>query len=218
MKLTQETKFKHKDVLYHTYIVLNSVSPDIVLRLTALLHDIAKPITKKIIKGEVHFYGHDVIGSKMAEKRLKKLKYPNDVIKKVKKLIRLHLRPYNYAMGWTDSAVRRYARDAGDLVYKLNEFAIADCTTSMEKKAKRNLDLVKELESRIEELMKKEDLGRIRAPINGDEIMKHLKVKPGPIIGKVMNILLEATIDGKIKNKKEAYKMLDNWTKKEDII
>lgn len=209
LRLAQDPMFKHKDILYHTYLVVQSVSPNIVSRLAAMLHDIAKPATRKIIKGEVHFYGHDVIGARMAKKRLEALRYPSKVVKKTTELIRLHLRPYNYGMGWTDSAVRRYARDAGELLSLLNEFAVADCTTRIEKNARQILYNVEDLKERIERLEKEEELSKIRPPLNGNEVMAHLKIEPGPVLGEIMDMLLEATLDGKIKTKDEAYKLLD---------
>lgn len=213
LKLTQDPNFRHKDVLYHTYLVVQSVSPNIVSRLTALLHDIAKPQTRQIIKGEVHFYGHDVIGAKIAGKRLFALRYPKKVIDQVTKLIKLHLRPYNLSMGWTDSAVRRYARDAGELLPLLNEFAVADCTTANAVNARNNFERVVDLEQRIKRLKEEEELAKIRAPLNGNEVMQYLGMKPGPQVGQVMDMLLEATLDGDIKTKEDAYGFIDKWKK-----
>ncbi len=215
LKMERDKQFHHKDVLDHTFKVINGVQKDIVLKLAALLHDIAKPSTKLIDKGKVHFYGHDVIGARMAAKRLRNLRYPKDVVEAVAKLIRLHLRPYNYAMGWNDSAVRRYARDAGDLLSRLNQLAVADCTTRIPSKAKRNLELILDLEDRIKKLNEEEEIAKIRAPIDGKEIMEYLKLPPGPVVGKALKMLLDAKLDDKIKTKEDAYKMLDEWVKRE---
>ncbi|RJQ33341.1 MAG: CCA tRNA nucleotidyltransferase [Actinobacteria bacterium] len=213
LKMEIQPQFYHKDVLEHTYRVVNSVPQDLVTKLAALLHDIGKPDTRRLIKGEVHFYGHDVLGARMARKRLFELRFPKKVIEDVSKLIRLHLRPYTYYMGWTDSAVRRYARDAGDLLYKLNALAIADCTTRIPGKAKKNLELIRDLEKRINILEEEEESAKIRPPVDGNEVMEYLKMKPGPKLGEIMNILLEARLDEKIKSKEDAYKMLDKWKK-----
>ena len=213
LQMETEAGYHHKDVLEHTFKVVDGVKNDLVLRLAALLHDIAKPKTKTVTNGEVHFYGHDVIGARMARKRLRELRYPKDIIEKVTRLIRLHLRPYNYAMGWTDSAVRRYARDAGDMLPRLNQLAIADCTTRIKQNARRNLELILDLEKRIKKLNEKEEIAKIRAPIDGEEIMKHLKLEPGKKVGEALNMLLEAKLDDKIKTKEESYKMLDEWAK-----
>ncbi|KKN09020.1 hypothetical protein LCGC14_1050890, partial [marine sediment metagenome] len=213
LQMETEAGYHHKDVLEHTFKVVDGVKNDLVLRLAALLHDIAKPKTKTVTNGEVHFYGHDVIGARMARKRLRELRYPKDIIEKVTRLIRLHLRPYNYAMGWTDSAVRRYARDAGDMLPRLNQLAIADCTTRIKQNARRNLELILDLEKRIKKLNDEEEIAKIRAPIDGEEIMNRLNLEPGKKVGEALNMLLEARLDDKIKTKEEAYKMLDEWAK-----
>jgi len=217
LKMARDPQFHHKDVLEHTFKVLESVKPDIVLRLAALLHDIGKPATRIIDKGKVHFYGHDVLGARMARKRLRELRYPKETIEKVVKLIRLHLRPYNYAMGWTDSAVRRYARDAGELLPRLNQLAVADCTTRIPDKARRNLELILDLEKRIKTLNEEEEIAKIRAPIDGKEIMEYLKIGPGKVVGEALNMLLDAKLDDKIKTKEEAYAILDAWVKDKKI-
>ena len=211
LQVEAEPGYHHKDILEHTFKVVDGVKKDLTLKLAALLHDIGKPKTKTITGGEVHFYGHDVVGARMARKRLRELRYPKDIIEKVAKLIRLHLRPYNYATGWNDSAVRRYARDAGDILPRLNQLAVADCTTRIKKKADRNLELILDLEKRIKKLNKEEEIAKIRAPIDGNEIMKHLGLEPGSKVGEALDMLLGAKLDDKIKTKNEAYKMLDEW-------
>ena len=218
LKMARDPQFHHKDVLEHTFKVVESVKPDLVLRLSALLHDIGKPSTRIIDKGKVHFYGHDVLGARMARKRLRELRYPKEIIEKVVKLIRLHLRPYNYAMGWTDSGVRRYARDAGELLPRLNQLAVADCTTRIPEKCKRNLELILDLEKRIKILNEQEEIAKIRAPIDGTEIMEYLGIGPGKIVGEALKMLLDAKLDDKIKTKEEAYELLDKWaTNKEKL-
>lgn len=217
LKMAADPQFHHKDVLEHTFRVVESVKPDLILRLAALLHDIGKPSTRLIDKGRVHFYGHDVLGARMAKKGLQELRYPKNVIEPVVELIRLHLRPYNYAMGWTDSAVRRYARDAGELLPKLNQLAVADCTTRIPEKAKKNLELIVDLEKRIKHLNEQEEIAKIRAPIDGNEIMKYLKIGPSPLVGEALKILLDARLDDKIKTKEQAYKMLEEWAQKREL-
>lgn len=213
LKMSIDPQFHHKDVLEHTFTVVESVKPDLILRLAALLHDIGKPSTRRIDKGKVHFYGHDVVGARMARKRLRELRYPKNIVEDVVKLIRLHLRPYNYAMGWNDSAVRRYARDAGEMLSRLNQLAVADCTTRIAQKAKRNLELIIDLEKRINYLNEQEEISKIRAPIDGKEIMEYLGLEPGKEVGEALKMLLDARLDDKIKTKEEAYVMLDQWAK-----
>jgi len=211
LKITQDPEHHHKDVLEHTFTVVERVEPDLVLRLAALFHDIGKPETKEIIEGKVTFYNHDAVGASIAKRRLRALKYPGAIIDGVTGLIYLHMRVYTYRMGWTDKAVRRYIKDAGELRDKLNELIRADCTTKNPRKMRDALQVFDELEERILSLEEAEETAKIRAPIDGHEIMQYLGIKPGPLVGEILNLLLDAKLEGEINTKEEAYAMVDRW-------
>ena len=164
----------HKDVYEHTLAVLDRVPPKLTLRMGALLHDIAKPNTKGIENGKVHFRHHEVVGARMTKKILKGLKYDNKTIKDISLLVEQHLRPHTFKMGWTDSAVRRYIVDAGHMLEDLNQLVRADVTTKNKTKAKEIYDNLDEMEKRIEEVKAKEELSKIRPALSGDEIMLSL--------------------------------------------
>ncbi|MCL4498710.1 MAG: HDIG domain-containing protein, partial [Chloroflexi bacterium] len=217
LKLTQDPDFHHKDVFEHTLMVIENVPPDLSLRLAALLHDIAKGQTRQIIEGKVVFYNHDVLGAKIARRRLRELKFPKDVIEEVGELILMHMRAYTYRMGWTDSAVRRFARDAGALLPRLTSLLRADCTSKNPKKVREAFVVLDELEDRIAELEAKEESAKIRAPVDGHEIMEHLGITPGPLIGRALEMLLEAKLEGEIDTKEEAYALLDRWVAERDV-
>ena len=152
LALEQDPIQRHKDVLAHTIAVIEKTSPERVLRLAALFHDVGKPLTRSISAGGVHFHHHDVVGARMARRRMQELRYPTEVIDDVERLVALHLRFHTYKMGWTDAAARRYAHDAGPLLGRLNELTRCDCTTRNESKA-RDLGLrMDELERRLAEL------------------------------------------------------------------
>lgn len=217
LKITQDPDFHHKDVLEHTFLVIERTEPDLALRLAALFHDIGKPDTKEIIEGKVTFYNHDNLGAYMAKKRLRALKYPKVVVEEVSKLIYLHMRAYTYRMGWTDKAVRRYIRDAGELRDKLNALIRADCTTKNPRKMRQSLRVLDELEERIIHLEEEEETAKIRPPIDGNEIMEHLGIGPGPLVGQALNLLLESKLAGEIETKEEAYDLIDKWAKEKGI-
>ena len=159
LALEQDPIQRHKDVLAHTIAVVEKTSPERVLRLAALFHDVGKPATRSISSGGVHFHHHDVVGARMARKRMQVLRYPTEVIDDVERLVALHLRFHTYKMGWTDAATRRYAHDAGPLLGRLNELTRCDCTTRNEAKA-RELGLrIDELERRLVELREREEFG-----------------------------------------------------------
>lgn len=226
LKLEIDEHHRHKDVYEHSLIVLEqaidleqshepALEPDIVLRLAALLHDIGKPKTRKHESGGgVSFHHHELVGARMAKKRLQELRFSNDVVKSVTKLIELHLRFHGYGDGlWTDSAVRRYVRDAGDELTRLHKLTRADCTTRNKQKAatlSRNYDA---LEARIEELRAEEELNAIRPDLNGAEIMEILGIQPGPIVGKAYSHLLELRLDKGPMSKDEARAELLAWWK-----
>jgi poly(A) polymerase len=189
--------------------------PDLVLRLAALLHDIGKPRTRRVGPDGVSFHLHEVVGAKMAERRLTELRYPNEIVQDVRKLVLLHLRFHTYRLGWTDSAVRRYVRDAGDLLDRLNFLVRSDCTTRNPFKAKQLAAACDELEARIAKLEAEEELAKIKPPLNGDEVMALLGVPPGPIVGKALNHLLELRLDRGPMSKEEATEALLAWARNE---
>jgi poly(A) polymerase len=215
LKIEVDPNHHHKDVYEHTLQVTSKVSSDLILRLGALLHDIAKPATKGIDNGKVHFRHHEVVGARMTKEILSKLKYPKKLISSVALLVENHLRPHTYKMGWTDSAVRRYIIDAGEVLDELNELVRCDVTTKNNEKAETIYKYLDDLEKRIKEVKEKEELKKLRPPVDGNEIMKILKIEPGPTLGKIMESLYEQRInegevskDEAIKLAKEVYKKL----------
>ena len=151
------------------------------MRLAALFHDVGKPKTRSFAGGGVSFHHHEVVGARMTEERLRALKYPNDVIDEVVQLVYLHLRIHTYAMGWTDKAVRRYVRDAGDLLDELNHLQRCDCTTRNKNRARALGRRMDDLEARIAELREQEELDSIRPPLDGRQVMEFLGVAPGRV-------------------------------------
>jgi poly(A) polymerase len=206
LRLERDEHHRHKDVYEHSLIVLDQAialerernhAPDIVSRLAALLHDIGKPKTRRFEPGgKVSFHHHDVVGSKMVRKRLTELRYSKDVVDSVSLLVELHLRFHGYGEGtWTDSAVRRYVRDAGPDLERLHILTRSDCTTRNQAKADRLRRAYEELEWRIDELSAAEELDSMRPDLDGNEIMRILDVGPGPVIGKAYTFLLERRLD-----------------------
>jgi poly(A) polymerase len=213
LAMEQDPHHRHKDVLAHTFAVVDKVSPDLVLRLAALFHDIGKPATKEIGPGGVSFHHHEVVGTRMTRKRLRELKYPKSIVDDVSQLVYLHLRPHTLEMGWTDSAVRRYVRDAGDLLDRLNELVRCDVTTANQRRERAIQRRIDDLEERIERLSKEEELSRLRPPVDGNEIMEHLGIPPGPQVGEIMNILLEKRINDGPYSKEEALAIATEWAR-----
>ena len=204
--LERDEHHRHKDVYEHSLIVLEQAIalehrlekvPDLVIRLAALLHDIGKPKTRRFADGgTVTFHHHDVVGAKLARKRMKALRYSNDLIDQVTTLIELHLRFHGYGSGeWTDSAVRRYVRDAGDQLERLHILTRADCTTRNQRKAVRLQRTYDELERRIAVLAEQEELGSIRPDLDGGQIMSILGISPGPEVGEAYRFLLDLRMD-----------------------
>jgi poly(A) polymerase len=182
-----------------------------------LLHDIGKPKTRKIEADGVSFHHHEVEGSKMARERLRALKFPNEVVDSVERIIFLHHRFHTYALGWSDSAVRRYVRDAGPLLGKLNALVRADCTTRNAVKAKRLEQRMEDLDERIKELASKEELDRIRPDLDGTQIMAYLGVEPGKIVGDAWQFLLDLRLDEGPMSADDAFARLDAWAREHDI-
>jgi poly(A) polymerase len=211
LKLEQDPVHRHKDVWLHTLAVVEQTEPDEVLRLAALLHDIGKPRTRRIGPEGVTFHFHEVVGAEAAARRLRALRWPNRVVDEVSDLIRLHHRFHTYRLGWSDAAVRRYARDAGPLLHRLNALVRADCTTRNRDKALRLQTRMDELEARIEQLSQQEELARIRPELDGHVVMSHLGVPPGPIVGEALEYLLEVRLEEGPIGRSEALKRLDEW-------
>jgi poly(A) polymerase len=204
--LERDEHHRHKDVYEHSLTVLEQAialegrlehQPDLVIRLAALLHDIGKPRTRRFAEGgTVTFHHHDVVGAKLVRKRLRALRYSNDVIDQVATLVELHLRFHGYGSGeWTDSAVRRYVRDAGNQLERLHILTRADCTTRNQRKALRLQRTYDELEERIAVLAEAEELGSIRPDLDGGQIMAILDIPPGPEVGEAYRFLLDLRMD-----------------------
>jgi poly(A) polymerase len=217
LEITQDPEYHHKDVLEHTLTVVENTEPDLVMRLAALFHDVGKPETKEIIDGKVTFYNHDAVSSGITRRRLRALKYPKVIIDDVTHLIYQHMRAYTYRMGWTDKAVRKYIKDAGELRGKLNALIRADCTTKNPKKMRQALSVLDELEERIIKLEEEEETAKIRPPIDGNDVMNYLGLAPGPQVGEVMRMLLDARLDGEIETPEEAYRLIDEWARERGI-
>ncbi|WP_028647903.1 CCA tRNA nucleotidyltransferase [Nocardiopsis sp. CNT312] len=222
MQLEIDEHHRHKDVYEHSLTVLDQAvdlererghGPDLVLRLAALLHDIGKPKTRAFESGNrVTFHHHEVVGASMTRKRLAALRFPKDVVSDVATLVSLHLRFHGYGKGeWTDSAVRRYARDAGDLLEWLHILTRADCTTRNRRKAAALARSYDDIERRIAELAEQEELDRIRPDLDGNEIQEVLAVKPGPVVGKAYRFLLELRLENGPMSKEEATAALREW-------
>ncbi len=211
LELEKDPVHHHKDVLAHTIAVVEKTSPEPRLRLAALFHDIGKPATREFGPGGVSFHNHEVVGSRLAKRRMTELRYSKAAIDDVSQLVFLHMRPHTYKMGWTDSAVRRYVRDAGPLLDDLNELVRSDVTTRNAKLARQIAGRIDELELRIDELREQEELDAFRAPIDGNQVMKHLGLAPGPEVGDIMDMLLERRIEDGPYTDEEAFAMLDEW-------
>jgi poly(A) polymerase len=219
MRLAIDEHHQHKDVYRHSLTVLQQAvgleddGPDLVLRWAALLHDIGKPATRKLEPdGGVSFHHHEVVGAKMARKRMRALKYPKQMTDDVSQLVYLHLRFHGYGDGtWTDSAVRRYVNDAGPLLPRLHKLVRADCTTRNKLRAARLQANYDELENRIAELAAKEDLQRVRPDLDGNEIMQILGIPAGPQVGEAWRHLKEIRLDRGPLSKEEATAELLSW-------
>ncbi len=217
MQLEQDPIHRHKDVLAHTIAVVAKTSPRLRIRLSALLHDVGKPRTRGYGPQGVTFHHHEVVGARMARERMLALRYPNDLVDDVARLVELHLRFHTYRMGWTDSAVRRYVRDAGPLLDDLNELTRCDCTTRDARKAAALGKRMDELEARIGELRQREELARIRPALDGNRVMKFLGVPPGPVVGEALEFLLELRLEEGPMDDDDSYARLAAWARERGI-
>jgi poly(A) polymerase len=206
----------HKDVLAHTIAVVEKTSPKLELRLAALFHDIGKPATREFGPGGVSFHHHEVVGARMTRRRMRALHYSKKTTEDVSRLVFLHMRPHTFKMGWTDSAVRRYVRDAGDLLDPLNELVRCDVTTRNKRRERAISRRIDELEERIAVLREQEELEALRPPIDGNQVMEHLGLPPGRTVGEIMRMLTEYRIDNGPYSEEEAYAMLDDWAAEND--
>jgi poly(A) polymerase len=211
LQLEQDPVHQHKDVLKHTWAVVDKTSPSLVLRLGALFHDIAKPNTRAITDDGVTFRFHDVVGAKMTRKRMTALKYSQEIIDDVAMLVELHLRFHTYKLGWSDRAVRRYVRDAGPLLDELNELTRCDCTTRNVRKAATLAQRMDELEARIGELRELEDLSRLRPALDGVAVMSLLNIPPSRDVGRALDFLMEIRLDEGEISEEEAARRLRSW-------
>jgi poly(A) polymerase len=211
MRVEQDPIHRHKDVLAHTIAVVAKTRPRRIVRLSALLHDVGKPRTREFGPKGVSFHHHEVVGARMARERMKALRYPKDDIEAVSRLVFLHLRFHTYAMGWTDSAVRRFVRDAGPLLDDLIELTRCDCTTRNARRAATLAKRMDDLEARIAVLSEEEELASLRPDLDGAQVMAHLGIEPGRDVGEALAFLLEARIDEGPLGEDEAYRRLDAW-------
>ena len=221
LRLEIDEHHHHKDVYEHTLTVVEQSialeerlsGPNLVSRLAALMHDVGKPKTRALIAGGgVSFHHHEVVGARMTKERLKKLRFDHDVVEAVSQLVFLHLRFHGYGDGaWTDSAVRRYVRDAGDLLTHLHVLTRADCTTRNRKKAENLAAHYDGLENRIAQLMEQEELLKIRPDLDGHAIMELLGVPAGPVVGKAYDFLLELRLEHGPLGQERAEEELRQW-------
>jgi len=235
LRLERDEHHQHKDVYQHTLTVVEQaieleqaeqravgqpLEPDLVLRLAALLHDIGKPATRRFEPGGgVSFHHHEVVGAKLARARLKALRYPKHVVDEVGQLVFLHLRFHGYGGGaWTDSAVRRYVTDAGDLLPRLHKLVRADCTTRNPRRRAALQSTYDELEHRIDALVAAEDLARVRPDLDGNAIMTLLGVKPGPVVGRAWQYLKELRLEHGPMDRDAAEIALLAWAAREGLV
>ena len=227
LQLEVDEHHHHKDVYQHSLTVLEQAialeprlgGPNLTIRLAALLHDIGKPRTRRLIDGGgVSFHHHEVVGAKMTRERLKALRFETDLIKDVSQLVFLHLRFHGYGSGdWSDSAVRRYVRDAEHLLEYLHVLTRADCTTRNRAKAESLARTYDSLEVRIAKLAEEEELASIRPDLDGNEIIEILGIKPGPAVGKAYDHLLELRLEHGPLGKERAQEELLSWWQEQRI-
>ena len=223
LRLEIDEHHHHKDVYEHSITVLEQAiahedrlgGPNLVIRLAALLHDIGKPKTRNLIEGGgVSFHHHEVVGARLAKKRLQELRFDGHTVEEVETLIALHLRFHGYGDGeWSDSAVRRYVRDAGELLVHLHVLTRADCTTRNKAKAARLAATYESLEARIAVLMEQEELSKIRPDLDGAEVMEILNIKPSRAVGQAMDFLMELRLErGQLGTEIATQELLKWWS------
>jgi poly(A) polymerase len=224
LSLEIDEHHRHKDVYEHTLTVLEQAieletshepvtGPDFVLRFAALMHDVGKPRTRRLEPGGgVSFHHHEIVGAKLTRKRMKALRFDSKTTEEVSQLVALHLRFHGYGGGeWTDAAVRRYARDAGDQLTRLHKLTRADCTTRNRRKAAALQRTYDQLESRIETLREAEELAAVRPDLDGNQIMQILGIGPGPEVGQAYNYLLEMRLESGPMSRERASEVLLKW-------
>jgi poly(A) polymerase len=225
LRLETDEHHRHKDVYQHSLTVLRQAcslesdddgpvpGPDVVLRFAALLHDVGKPATRKFEPGgAVSFRHHDAVGAKLVTRRLRALRFDNDTIKAVARLVELHMRFYGYGeAGWSDSAVRRYVNDAGPLLERLHRLTRSDVTTRNRRKAERLAFAYDDLEARIATLAEQEELDSIRPDLDGEQIMALLGIRPGPVVGRAYRFLLEERMEYGPHEPEDAETKLRQW-------
>jgi poly(A) polymerase len=223
LRLEKDEHHQHKDVYEHSLTVLDQAiaqeqdGPDLTLRMAALLHDIGKPATRRFEPGGgVSFHHHEVVGAKLVRKRLRALKLPKQLVDDVAQLTFLHLRFHGYGTGeWTDSAVRRYVTDAGDLLPRLHKLVRADCTTRNKRRRAALQQAYDSLEERIDRLAREEDLARVRPDLDGNEIMRILALPPGPAVGRAWAFLKDLRLERGPLDRDEAERELRAWADRE---
>jgi poly(A) polymerase len=224
MRLEHDPIHRHKDVLSHTIAVVENVRPPHeqpperppfdfrLVRLAALFHDVGKPRTRGYQPGKgTTFHHHDAVGARMTRKRMEALRFPKDDVDAVSELVALHLRFHTYRLGWTDSAVRRYVRDAGDLLNELNVLTRCDCTTRNARKAAELAKRMDDLEQRIAELAEAEELAAIRPELDGVAVMRLLGIPPGKTVGEALAFLMDIRLDEGLIGEQEAERRLREW-------
>jgi poly(A) polymerase len=229
LRLESDEHHRHKDVYQHSLQVLEQAAaletdddgavpgPDFVLRFAALMHDVGKPATRRFEPGgAVSFRHHDMVGAKLTAKRMRTLRFDNDTIKAVARLVELHMRFYGYGdAGWTDSAVRRYITDAGPQLERLHRLTRSDVTTRNQRKAERLAFAYDDLEDRIAALREQESLDAVRPDLNGAQIMAMLGLKPGPVVGRAYKFLLEERMENGPLEPADAESKLRAWWAKQ---
>jgi poly(A) polymerase len=211
LAMEQDPIHRHKDVLSHTVAVTSKTRPDLTVRLAALFHDVGKPRTRSFDHGGVTFRHHEVVGARMTRTRLTDLGFDDDLVDDVTELVRLSGRFKGYADGWSDSAVRRYARDAGHLLGRLNHLIRCDCTTRNRAKEARLQELMDDLERRIAELAEAERRAAERPDMDGNDVMAHLGIDPGPEVGQAVRHLLAVKRERGSLPREELEAELDAW-------
>ena len=216
LRLEQDPVHRHKDVLTHTIAVVAKAPARERVRLAALFHDVGKPQTRAIGESGVSFHHHEVVGARMTRERMRGLKFSNEMVRDVTELVYLHLRFHTFGSGWTDAAVRRFVRDAGPLLDDLMDLTRSDCTTRNQKKAEQLDADLDQLAARIADLQSREELASIRPDLNGAEVMEHLGLPPGRVVGEALAHLLELRMEHGPLTREQALVELDSWWSSQD--